>query len=124
MGVQLHTQHLTKSFGAQSVLRGIDLTIQPGEFISIVGKSGSGKSTLLRLIAGLETPDSGSIWIDNQPLKGQNAHVRVMFQDARLLPWRRVIDNVALGLPKEGKDRAADVLKLVGLSHKLNAWPS
>lgn len=115
MGIQLHTQHLIKAFGTQSVLRGIDLTIQPGEFISIVGKSGSGKSTLLRLIAGLETPDSGSIWIDNQPLKGQNAHVCVMFQDARLLPWRRVIDNVALGLPKEGKDRAADVLKLVGL---------
>jgi sulfonate transport system ATP-binding protein len=124
MGIQLHTQHLTKAFGTQSVLRGIDLTIQPGEFISIVGKSGSGKSTLLRLIAGLETPDSGSIRIDNQPLKGHNAHVRVMFQDARLLPWRRVIDNVALGLPKEGKDRAADVLKLVGLAHKVNAWPS
>jgi sulfonate transport system ATP-binding protein len=124
MGIQLHTQHRMKAFGTQSVLRGIDLTIQPGEFISIVGKSGSGKSTLLRLIAGLETPDSGSIWINNQQLTGHNAHVRVMFQDARLLPWRRVIDNVALGLPKEGKDRAADVLKLVGLAHKLNSWPS
>lgn len=124
MAVDVHAQHLSKSFGTQAVLRGIDLTIQPGEFISIVGKSGSGKSTLLRLLAGLDTPDSGHIWIDNEPLVGHNAHVRVMFQDARLLPWRRVIDNVALGLPRDGKDRAAEVLKLVGLAHKAQAWPS
>ena len=86
-----------KSFGEQSVLRGIDLEISAGQFVAIVGQSGSGKSTLLRLLAGLDQPSAGRITATGT---GEQAHVhvRLMFQEPRLLPWARVLDNVEVGL--------------------------
>jgi sulfonate transport system ATP-binding protein len=102
------------------VLRDIDLAIEPGQFVVIIGRSGSGKSTLLRLLAGLETPDSGEVNL------GEDAspdRLRVMFQDGRLLPWRRVIDNVALGLPKAERGRAQTALEAVGLADRAHEWP-
>src|SRR5690625_4151156 len=97
--------------------------IQKGEFIAIVGKSGCGKSTLLRLIAGLEKQTKGMIKINNQPLKTLNKYARIMFQDGRLLPWKNVLDNICIGLPKEKKQKAIEALKNVGLSEKMKNFP-
>jgi sulfonate transport system ATP-binding protein len=109
---------LSKSYGARPVLAEIDLQIAPGEFVALVGRSGCGKSTLLRLLAGLEAADTGRIAIDG-------ADTRIMFQDARLLPWKRVLDNVALGLSTKGaKQRALDALAQVGLADRAGDWPA
>jgi sulfonate transport system ATP-binding protein len=123
-GVRLDLRGLSKRYGQRQVLRHADLNIEPGEFVAIVGRSGCGKSTLLRLVAGLESATQGVVELDRQAVKGLRDDIRVMFQDARLLPWRRVIDNVALGLPKSGQTSAADVMAQVGLADRLNDWPS
>lgn len=117
-------RNLYKNFGSVTVLRGINLDVRSGEFVAVVGKSGSGKSTLLRLIAGLESPNAGEIEVDGVPLKGQNHQARVMFQDARLLPWKRVIDNVRLGIKKEQFAVADEALSHVGLGNRAQAWVS
>jgi sulfonate transport system ATP-binding protein len=127
-GVALALDGIGKSFGAREVLRGIDLRIEPGEFVAIVGRSGCGKSTLLRLLAGLERLSAGRIALDGAAQakeQAQDGQVRVMFQDARLLPWKRVLDNVALGLPgADAKERAREALSQVGLAERANEWPA
>jgi sulfonate transport system ATP-binding protein len=123
-GVRLDIQHLSKRYGERTVLQGTQLHIEPGEFVAIVGRSGCGKSTLLRLIAGLESSSGGALLLDGQAVQGLNEHTRVMFQDSRLLPWRRVIDNVALGLPAEQRQHAQEVLSQVGLQERGGEWPS
>src|SRR6266403_1505738 len=87
-GLPLTIRGLRKSFGANEVLRGIDLHIPAGQFVAIVGRSGCGKSTLLRLIAGLETIDAGTVSFGEET---RAEDVRVMFQEPRLLPWARVL---------------------------------
>ena len=123
-GVPVAAQFLSKRYGEREVLRQAHLTIAPGQFVAIVGRSGCGKSTLLRLVAGLEAATSGQIQVNGQPLAGLSTDTRIMFQDARLLPWKRVIDNVALGLPPGQRSRALDVLKKVGLADRANDWPA
>jgi sulfonate transport system ATP-binding protein len=115
---------LTKRYGEREVLRQAQLTIEPGQFVAIVGRSGCGKSTLLRLVAGLENASSGRIDVNDKPLGGLSNDTRIMFQDARLLPWKRVIDNVALGLPKDQRGGAAKVLASVGLADREGDWPA
>src|SRR4051794_20480361 len=88
-GASLRLRGVTKSFGDHDVLHGIDLDIQPGAFVAIVGRSGCGKSTLLRLLAGLDQPTRGNIEIDGRT-RGWQDRVRLMFQEPRLLPWQRV----------------------------------
>ena len=123
-GLPLHVRDAYKTFGNQAVLQGITLEVKAGEFLAIVGKSGSGKSTLLRLIAGLDTPDSGAITVGGRPLYGLHPQTRIMFQDARLLPWKRVIENVGIGLKGDWRAQAADALADVGLADRANAWPN
>lgn len=123
-GVPLVIHQLTKRYGPREVLRQAELTIEPGQFVAIVGRSGCGKSTLLRLVAGLENASGGSITVNGKPLAGLSDDTRIMFQEARLLPWKRVIDNVALGLPKEQRGAALEVLKKVGLADRANDWPA
>ncbi|MFY9511930.1 MAG: ATP-binding cassette domain-containing protein, partial [Rubrivivax sp.] len=114
-GLALQIQGAGKRFGAREVLRGVDLHIAPGEFVAIVGRSGCGKSTLLRLVAGLEQADSGSLALDGRAPKAERDDVRIMFQDARLLPWKRVADNIALGLwGGDAPARARGALAQVG----------
>jgi sulfonate transport system ATP-binding protein len=115
---------LHKAFGGRQVLRGVDLTIAEGDFVAIVGQSGCGKSTLLRLMAGLETPSSGDVTLAGEGPRPGGPLVRMMFQDARLLPWRRVLANVALGLPKERREDATGALSEVGLAERSGDWPS
>ncbi|QET01988.1 MULTISPECIES: ATP-binding cassette domain-containing protein [Cupriavidus] len=123
-GVALHVQQVVKRYNGREVLHGIELQTTPGEFVAIVGRSGCGKSTLLRLVAGLEGRDEGAITFDGRDGRTQREDIRVMFQDARLLPWKRVLDNVALGLPKERAADAAQVLAQVGLAERAQEWPA
>ncbi|MDX1994697.1 MAG: ATP-binding cassette domain-containing protein [bacterium] len=123
-GTHLKVQGVVKRFGQLDVLKGMDLEIQPGEFVVVVGKSGSGKSTLLRLIAGLETADEGGLVVDGVPLNGPNLLSRVMFQDARLLPWKNAIDNVRIGLKRAQFGAADEALAHVGLGNRAKAWVS
>jgi sulfonate transport system ATP-binding protein len=105
---------------ARPVLRDIDLRVEPGEVVAILGTSGCGKSTLLRITGGLDGATSGGVRIDGSPVAGIDARTAVGFQEPRLLPWRTVHDNVALGLPRgtprsEGTARVEKLIDLVGL---------
>jgi sulfonate transport system ATP-binding protein len=97
--------------------------IPAGEFVAIVGRSGCGKSTLLRSVAGLETPQAGTITV-GKVAGHEKPDVRVMFQDSRLLPWRRVLPNVMLGLEPALIVEAQKVLAQVGLAERANDWPA
>ena len=108
-GVRIDIRALTKSYSGRTVLKSADLHIEAGEFVAVVGRSGCGKSTLLRLISGLEIPDGGAIAFTVGDGSERKPETRIMFQDSRLLPWKRVLGNVALGLP-QGAGRAAQAL--------------
>ncbi len=120
----------TVSGNSFTALQDIDLTIAPGEFVSIVGASGCGKSTLLRLIVGLERQYDGEIRLDGQAIGGPSLDRAIVFQEHRLFPWLTAEDNVALGLLKSGLPEAEkrrlvrDHLDLVGLTAFAKAYPS
>jgi len=129
---------LRKSFGANEVLKGIDLSVARGEVVALIGRSGSGKSTLLRCINGLETFQAGDLAVDGQALRHGHAaamrelrqHVGMVFQSFNLFPHLSVGRNIMLapGLVKgraqaEGEARARTLLERVGLADKFDAWP-
>jgi sulfonate transport system ATP-binding protein len=127
-GAPLTLRGVRKSFGAKTVLNGVDLHIPAGQFLTVVGRSGCGKSTLLRLIAGLDEPTSGRIEVAGLS-EGRARLARVMFQEPRLLPWARVDANVAIGLGPDADHRQAlrrsrDALATVGLADRAGEWPS
>ncbi|MGY4858480.1 ABC transporter ATP-binding protein [Cryobacterium sp. AP23] len=114
---------------ARPVLRDVSLTVRPGEVLAILGTSGCGKSTLLRIAGGLDSPSAGSVTIDGSAVTGFDTRCAVGFQEPRLLPWRTVADNVALGLPRgtareAGRARVAELLDLVGLTAFAGHRPS
>jgi sulfonate transport system ATP-binding protein len=121
-GVDLKVLGLNKVFNSQRVLQELNLEVAPGEFVAIVGRSGCGKSTLLRLVAGLERPTSGGILLDGEPLQQLNQAARFMFQDSRLLLWKRVLQNVGLGLRGNWQPRALWALEQVGLANRIDDW--
>ena len=123
-GVAVNASAISRQFGERHVLRGLDISIAPGEFVAIVGRSGCGKSTLLRLLAGLDQANNGDLHLDGRPLEGIDPDIRIMFQDARLLPWRSVIDNIGLGLEGDWRATARQVLHQVGLDDRANDWPA
>ncbi len=122
-GLPIRLSGVSRDFGARSVLRGLDLEIEPGSFVAVVGRSGSGKSTLLRLLAGLDRPDAGSVELGGVAPAAAASEMRIMFQDGRLLPWRRVLDNVTLGLPRGSAARGGAALESVGLADRAGEWP-
>lgn len=116
----------TRNHEHTPVLDNLSLTVEPGEFVAILGPSGCGKSTVLRLIAGLEQPTSGAVAIGGRPVSVTDDRCAVVFQEPRLLPWRTVSKNVALGARrKTGKrsDRVRDLLDEVGLGDCAGSWP-
>jgi len=124
-GIAIRIRGLEKSFGTTPVLKGIDLDISAGSFVAIVGKSGCGKSTLLRLLTGLDEPSAGSIDFGDSSGETQKPNSRIVFQEPRLLPWEKVVDNVAVGLGGRRDDGAAlAALADVQLSEKAREWPS
>jgi sulfonate transport system ATP-binding protein len=113
---------------ARTVLRDVSLTVDAGEVVAILGASGCGKSTLLRIAGGLDAPTAGAALIDGTPVAGIDARCAVGFQEPRLLPWRSLANNVALGLPRgldrgEGTKRVARLLDLVGLGASATLRP-
>ena len=123
-------ERVGKRFGpGPLVLSGIDLTVQAGEFVSLIGPSGCGKSTLLRLIAGLIPPSEGSIRVQGAAPEQARDSAFFVFQDPTLLPWRRVAANVALPLELRGapaaerQRRVGQMLELVGLQAAAGQYP-
>ncbi|MBE1495039.1 sulfonate transport system ATP-binding protein [Amycolatopsis lexingtonensis] len=106
---------LTKRFGDRTVLSGLDLTVERGEFVALLGRSGSGKSTLLRVLAGLDGDLEGSAVVTGT--------VSVAFQQPRLLPWRKVWRNVVLGLKSGDRALAEKALAEVRLAEHADDWP-
>jgi len=132
----LELKGVSKAYGAgsgrTSVLKDIDLTVEEGEFVAILGFSGSGKTTLISAIAGLTAPDSGEVLLKGRPVAGPGPDRGVVFQSYSLMPWLTVYGNVALAvdaafkaLPKS--ERAAKVrhyIDMVGLGHALDRRPA
>ena len=119
-----------KQYGnARAVLESIDLVVAKQEFVSLIGPSGCGKSTILKLIAGLTSPTSGTIRVDGMTPQNARETISFVFQDATLLPWRTVKDNIALGLELERvsserrEKEIAALLELVGLNHVVKSYP-
>ncbi|MFB5760732.1 ATP-binding cassette domain-containing protein [Paenibacillus medicaginis] len=122
-GSHIHIHQVSKQFDEHPVLTDVNVTIEQGDFIAIVGRSGCGKSTLLRLIAGLDQPSAGSIQLDDQNVGTMHEDTRVLFQEARLLPWKRVLDNVRIAAAGNDKTSAAEALAWVGLEERGGDWP-
>jgi sulfonate transport system ATP-binding protein len=109
---------IRRSFGGHAVLRGLDLTLDDGEFVALIGRSGTGKSTLLRILGGLDPSYQGEVLVPRQRA--------VVFQEPRLLPWQRVLPNVLLGLagPRGAlRQQSLEALAEVGLDDHARAWP-
>lgn len=123
-GTPLLLADVTKRYGDKTILNELALRIPAGQFVAVVGRSGGGKSTLLRLLAGLENANAGSLLAGNAPLRESQDDTRLMFQDARLLPWKSVIDNVGLGLKGNWRDAAFQALEAVGLETRAKEWPA
>ena len=132
---QLEIRDLNQSFRKDDgsrlvVLDHVTFDVKDKEFVCILGSSGCGKTTLLRLIAGLDTAQEGSIFLDGEEIRGTSPKVGMVFQEYSLFPWRTVIDNIAFGLemngtPKEERYRAAEhYLNLVNLSQFRTSYPS
>ncbi|MET0436482.1 MAG: ABC transporter ATP-binding protein [Devosia sp.] len=113
----VEVRRLIRRFGEVTILDDLDLDIAQGEFVALLGKSGSGKSTFLRALAGLdyEVEGTGALRTPDK--------LSVVFQDARLLPWRNVIQNVTLGLGGAGQKAGRKALEEVGLAGRETAWP-
>ncbi|MCK6144503.1 ABC transporter ATP-binding protein [Prevotella intermedia] len=130
---------VTKSFGSLQVLKGIDLCIEKGEIVSIVGPSGAGKTTLLQILGTLDKPDSGSVVVDgietstlstNKLSEFRNTHLGFVFQFHQLLPEFTAIENIMIpayiaGMkPKEARSRAEELLAFMGLSDRATHKPN
>ncbi|HEV8395666.1 MAG TPA: ABC transporter ATP-binding protein [Vicinamibacterales bacterium] len=131
----LEVRNLSKSFpspaGVRHVLKDVTLDVDQGEFVSIVGTMGSGKSTLLSLLAGLTSPDGGTVVLDGKPVTGVRDDAAFVFQNYSLLPWFSALENVRLAVqaafPTEAaadqKRRATEALERVGLGNALDRKP-
>ncbi|MDW0110863.1 ABC transporter ATP-binding protein [Sporosarcina aquimarina] len=125
---QLTLEHVSKSYGQNHVLEDITLTVDEGEFVSIVGPSGSGKSTIFQLIGGLFPPDSGTISLDGTVLNNRRGHISYMPQSPALFPWRTVVQNVELSAEISGlkpdTQKTLELIRSAGLAGYEDAYPS
>ena len=124
---KLKLKNISMSFEKKPVLRDLNMTVQEGEFVSILGPSGSGKSTIFHLIGGMLKPDAGNIMQNGKDITGQKGHISYMPQAPSLFPWRTVLENVLITQEingKKDKALALDMLKKAGLSSYANATPA
>ena len=134
----LKAEHITKKYGSLQVLKGVDIEINKGEIVSIVGSSGAGKSTLLHILGTLDKADEGVIWLNNQridQLSGKklasfrNHHIGFVFQFHHLLPEFSALENVSIPAwiagqkKKETTARATELLTTLGLADRINNKP-
>jgi NitT/TauT family transport system ATP-binding protein len=126
-------QNLSVTFpnndGGLEALENVSFSVYPQEFVCLLGPSGSGKSTLLRILAGLLQPDTGEAIFEGEPLTGPRPGVGMVFQNANLMPWRNVVENIALPLElqhipqDQSQTKAQEMIELVGLRGFENALP-
>ncbi|MFN8449311.1 MAG: ABC transporter ATP-binding protein [Anaerolineae bacterium] len=121
--------YLASDGSALPALGPVTFTVEPGEFVCLVGPSGCGKSTLIRVLAGLIAPTRGEATLDSEPIRQPSRRVALMFQDANLMPWRTVLDNIALPLELAGTGKperweaAERLLPRLGLSEFAWSYP-
>jgi lipoprotein-releasing system ATP-binding protein len=134
----LKAENITKNYGSLAVLKGVDIAVQQGEIVSIVGSSGAGKSTLLHILGTLDKADSGHIWLDGEQVDSlngkklaafRNTHMGFVFQFHHLLPEFTALENVCIPAwiagkkKKETLSRAAELLKTLGLADRFDNKP-
>ncbi len=137
--VLVKASHIQKSYGPLQVLKGINLEVNQGEVVAVVGASGAGKSTLLHILGTLDRPDEGKVWLDGKDVFSysskqlaayRNRSIGFVFQFHNLLPEFSALENVMMPAwiagysRKEVKQRAVDLLMMLGLSHRLDHKPS
>ncbi|MDE6625830.1 MAG: ABC transporter ATP-binding protein [Lachnospiraceae bacterium] len=127
--MKLEVKGVTKSFGGRTVIKDIDLVLENGEITCLLGASGVGKTTLFNIISGLMRPDSGSVWLDGEEITGQPGKISYMLQKDMLLPYKTVLDNVALPLrikkqnKKEARETAGKYFEEFGLAGYEKKYP-
>ena len=126
----LEVKGVSKSFDGEEIIRNISLELKEGEIVSLLGVSGGGKTTLFNIIAGLSTPDEGNIYLEGQEITGQPGNISYMLQKDLLLPYRTLVDNVALpltirGMKKsEAREKAAGYFEEFGLEGAEKKYPA
>jgi ABC-type nitrate/sulfonate/bicarbonate transport system ATPase subunit len=122
----LTLQDISKTFSGIEVIKNLNMQVNDGEFVSILGPSGSGKSTLFSLIGGILTPEKGTILLEDDIINGRTGSISYMPQSSSLLPWRTVLQNVLLGqelTAKKDKEKALQMLEKAGLASYVHAYP-
>lgn len=126
----LEVKGVSKSFDGEEIIRDISLELKEGEIVSLLGVSGGGKTTLFNIIAGLNTPDEGNIYLEGQEITGKPGNISYMLQKDLLLPYRTLLDNVALpltirGMKKsEAREKAAGYFEEFGLEGAEKKYPA
>lgn len=126
----LEVKGVSKSFDGEEIIRNISLELKEGEIVSLLGVSGGGKTTLFNIIAGLSTPDAGNIYLEGQEITGKPGNISYMLQKDLLLPYRTLVDNVALpltirGMKKsEAREKAAGYFEEFGLEGAQKKYPA
>lgn len=126
----LKVKGVSKSFDSEKIIENISLELHEGEIVSLLGVSGGGKTTLFNIIAGLSLPDSGKVWLDGEEVTGKPGNVSYMLQKDLLLPYRTILDNVALPLlirgmkKKEAREIAAPYFAEFGLEGTEKKYPA
>ena len=126
----LQVKGVSKSFEQEQIIQDISIELREGEIVSLLGVSGGGKTTLFNIIAGLSEPDGGKVYLENEDVTGKPGNVSYMLQKDLLLPYRTIVDNVALPLiirgmkKKEARQKAASYFKEFGLAGTEKKYPA